>query len=111
MSWVVPSCFSVPSTRRRSFNDCGSGTSSAVTIHGPVGQLRSRLLPLKYCPPHPLWMSRGDVVQHRVAEDVAAGGRTLDVGSAPADHDGELDLPVELVADRRVDRDITEGFD
>jgi len=35
-----------PLTRLRSGRFCGSGTSSVVTIHGPIGPCVSKLLPI-----------------------------------------------------------------
>src|SRR5437762_9780895 len=38
---VFPSCLLIPLTRNLTTSCCGSFTSSAVTIHGPIGQYRS----------------------------------------------------------------------
>ncbi len=47
---VLLRCFSMPLRRRRRPSDCGSPSSSGVTIHGPIGQLSSRLFPLNHWP-------------------------------------------------------------
>src|ERR1043165_7550981 len=57
MSRVLPSCLVSPFTLSSKRSDEGS-SSSRVTMYGPVGQKPSRLLPLKYWPPQPIWMSR-----------------------------------------------------
>src|SRR5436309_3032342 len=49
MSLVLLSCLATPFTDSRSRSRCGSGTSSAVMITGPIGQLPSRLFPLNHC--------------------------------------------------------------
>src|SRR5439155_906735 len=58
MSLVLPSCLTTPLSVKRRARLPGPGASSFVTTHGPVGHERSRLLPLKYWPPQPFWMSR-----------------------------------------------------
>ena len=59
-SAVVPSCFSSPLTHSLSASACGSGTSSAVTSHGPSGLNVSQFLPLSQVPPRSIWNSRSD---------------------------------------------------
>ena len=39
------------------------------------------------------------VVQDRVADNVIVGGRPGYVAASPADHDGQLDLPVQFGGD------------
>src|SRR5207245_6884374 len=48
-----------------------------------------------------LHVAHRDVVSDRVSEDVPERARLRDVDAAAADDDGELDLPVEPVRDRR----------
>lgn len=59
-SAVVPSCRFSPFTHSRSPRACGSGTSSAVTSHGPSGLNVSQFLPLSHCPPRSNWNSRSE---------------------------------------------------
>src|SRR5438132_1089589 len=60
--------------------------------------------------PAVLDVARGDVVERGVPEDVAASTPALDVRAPLADDHGELGFPVDLVADRRVYRDVGEGL-
>src|SRR6266571_1599214 len=46
---VFASCLVMPLTRNLTISCCGSLISSAVTIHGPIGQYPSMLFPLKNC--------------------------------------------------------------
>src|SRR5206468_4283908 len=53
-----------------------------------------------------LQIARGDVVRHRVAEDVIESAVRGDVAATPANHDSELDLPVDLRGHARIDADL-----
>jgi len=50
----------VPFTSSHIASACGSGTSSAVTIHGPTGPKVSQPLPLSQVPPRSSWYSRSE---------------------------------------------------
>src|SRR6185503_13398251 len=88
-----------PLTRSSIRRSCGSPISSGVTIHGPSGQKVSIALQNEKTPERisRRWMSRRDVVEDHVARDVA--GSLLGREPLPrlADHDGKLELVVELV--------------
>src|SRR5689334_25079529 len=55
MSFVFQSCSTSPLTTVRIFNVLGSGSSSAVTKHGPNGQKVSNDFPRHHCPPPPFF--------------------------------------------------------
>lgn len=59
-SAVLPSCLSSPLTHSFTSRPCGSGTSSAVTSHGPSGVKVSQFLPLSQVPPRSIWNSRSE---------------------------------------------------
>src|SRR5207244_13376430 len=50
MNFVRESCLPAPFTRERIARSDGS-SSSAVTIHGPIGRCVSKFFPLNHCPP------------------------------------------------------------
>ena len=52
-------------TRQAIARACGSGISSAVTSHGPIGQNVSSDLPRTHWP-SPNWMSRADTSSRQV---------------------------------------------
>src|SRR5207248_10433667 len=56
--------------------------------------------------PAALDVAGGHVVEHGVSENELASVLPLDVGAGLADHYRELDLPVDLVTDRGIDRDV-----
>src|SRR5262249_45620031 len=49
-----------------------------------------------------------DVVECRVAENVVKRVRSTDIGPALRNDDAQLDLPVDLITDRRIDGDVGE---
>jgi len=60
MSAVEDSCMVSPLRSSHSGRACGSGTSSAVTSQGPMGQKPGADLPLTHCPPRSFCQSRSD---------------------------------------------------
>ena len=55
-----------------------------------------------------LQVTRGDVVERRVTEDVIQRVALRDVAPGLPDDRAELDLPVHLLGDRAVSRDVVE---
>ena len=56
---VFPVCMRVPFTSSHMSRTCGSGISSVVTSHGPIGPAVSKPLPLSHCPVAN-WKARSD---------------------------------------------------
>ena len=102
ISWLVlESCIVWPLSRRRMPSLWGSGISSGVTSTGPDGRERVEGLA-----GHPLLaglvelpVASRDVVPDRVAADMLERPLARDVPPAPADHDDQLCLVVDLLAD------------
>ncbi len=115
---VEADCRSSPLMRVRSRSCCGSGISSAVTMHGPIGHAVSNALPRPdlvpgealFVPAH-LPLARRDVVCDGVTEDVLERALDRDVPSGLADHDRELGLGVELLRQSLVVDDGVAGAD
>ena len=93
---VLPVCMRSPFTSSHMSRFCGSVISSVVTSHGPIGPAVSKPLPLSHCAGGHLERALGDVVDDAIARDVAERLGLAHVLGLGADHDAELDLPVEL---------------
>src|SRR4030081_1259100 len=72
---------------------------------GRTGTVEALALEVLPSPPA-LDVARAHVVEHEVPEDVLHRIAPADVGAALADDHSQLNLPVDLLADRRVDRDV-----
>ena len=100
MRLVLPFCRTSPLTRSSMARWCGSGISSLVTIHGPIGQNVSMALREREdAGLHlaALDVAGGDVVEDHVAGDVVLGLVGAEELAALADDDGQLELVVELL--------------
>jgi hypothetical protein len=73
----------------------GSGTSSAVTSHGPTGTKVSQPLPLSHCPLE-LVRALRNIVHDAVASDVLEAFPIRNVFCPCAYDHAELDISVEL---------------
>ena len=60
MVLVLPVCMRSPFRSSHMPSACGSGISSLVTIHGPVGPKVSQPLPLSQVPPRSVWKLRSE---------------------------------------------------
>ena len=92
-----------PLTRNSIASACGSGISSAVTIHGPIGQNVSMLFDRQNTPDFisSRWMSRAVMsLKIKVAGDVVGGLLGREELAGLADHHRQLELVVELVGQR-----------
>src|SRR5256712_5550672 len=49
---------------------------------------------------------RADIVEHEIAEHMADRVATGNIRTTLADHEAQLHLPIDVVADRRIDRDV-----
>ena len=82
---------------------CGSGISSAVTIHGPIGANVSSALPRIHCV-SPNCRSRAEMSSPHVYPSTTSSARSSGTRRrGPADHHDELGLVVERCGDRVVD--------
>ena len=95
--FVLPFCIFLPLTSVHSDRFCGSGTSSFVTIHGPVGPNVSQPLPLSQVPPRSVWNSRSTRRCKRNNRRRNRMNRLADISCGRADHDAELNFPVQLL--------------
>ena len=103
MSPVEPCCRTDPFTLSVISRLYGSGTSSAVVIHGPHGAWPSGHLPSSQSKNgaasrsgrSPVHRPRADVVDDRIARDVVERALDRDVLRPSADDDRELELPVD----------------
>jgi len=102
ISLVVPSWRTSPLTVSHSVSDCGSRSSAAVTTPGPSGQNPSKGLAADPLALPQLHVTPGHVIGARVAEHGSEGVLGNLVACRAADHDRELDLPVQLGRRRRV---------
>ena len=81
-----------------------------VARHHPraAGARRIKALAFEVLPsPVALDVTRSHVIDHRVAEHVVEGILFGDVYAGLADDHAKLDLPIDLLADRRIDRNVS----
>ena len=111
-SCVVPSCMRLPSTSSHSGRFCGSGISSLVTSHGPIGPNVSQPLPLSQCrrarSGTRARTRRCRRNSRRRSRAPRSPGRSARVR---ADDDAELDFPVGLLRAARQLRRRRSGRD
>ena len=103
-------CISSPLTVQPSARSSGSSSSSGVTTQGPIGPNPGNDLPRLNCGAGGpgLHDPLGQVLTDGEAGDVRPPLAQCDLVGAPADHDHELDLPVDELA-RQLDGGVRPG--
>jgi hypothetical protein len=104
-SRVLECCSSLPLIVNLMLRECGSGTSSLITIAGPRGAKLSKLFHQRPLRGGHLNVARAHVIHDRVTEDVFLPSVRRNVFSALADDKCKFSFVVRLLGEfRQYDR-------